>query len=178
MVSRISADYALDWDDVVAQTSPGTTVGRPHIADALVARGHVQDRTAAFDSILHWRGGYYRPHDAPPPVDGVRLIAEAGGVPVIAHPEPWPRTRPHAKGQDATAGRRRAWPWKSITAGTIRNEDRARSGRRSRADGLVVTGSSDYHGLGKPNRLARTPPTRANYAAILARGAGSKPFTG
>jgi predicted metal-dependent phosphoesterase TrpH len=56
MVTRIAADYALDWDDVVAQTSPGTTVGRPHIADALVARGHVPDRTAAFESILHWRG--------------------------------------------------------------------------------------------------------------------------
>ena len=67
MVSRIAADYALDWDDVLAQTTPGATVGRPHIADALVARGHVPDRSAAFASILHWRGGYYRPHEAPPP---------------------------------------------------------------------------------------------------------------
>ncbi len=40
MVARIAADYALDWDDVLAQTTPGATVGRPHIADALVARGH------------------------------------------------------------------------------------------------------------------------------------------
>ncbi len=86
MVSRIAADYALDWDDVLAQTTPGATVGRPHIADALVARGHVADRSAAFQSILHWRGGYYRPHQAPPPVEGVRLIAEAGGAAVIAHP--------------------------------------------------------------------------------------------
>ena len=85
--SRASrADYALDWDDVLAQTTPGATVGRPHIADALVARGHVPDRTAAFESILHWRGGYYRPHEAPSPVEGVRLIAEAGGAAVIAHP--------------------------------------------------------------------------------------------
>ena len=44
------------------------------------------DRTAAFQSILHWRGGYYRPHEAPPPGVEVRLIVEAGGVPVIAHP--------------------------------------------------------------------------------------------
>ena len=75
MVRRISADYALNWDDVLAQTTPGATVGRPHIADALVARGHVPDRSAAFQSILHWRGGYYQPHQAPPPIDGVRLIA-------------------------------------------------------------------------------------------------------
>jgi predicted metal-dependent phosphoesterase TrpH len=39
MADRISRDYDLDWDDIVAQTSDGATVGRPHIADALVARG-------------------------------------------------------------------------------------------------------------------------------------------
>ena len=58
-----SKDYPkLSWDDVLAQTTPGATVGRPHIADALVARGYVTDRSAAFQSILHWRGGYYQPH--------------------------------------------------------------------------------------------------------------------
>ena len=86
MVQRIAVDYALDWDDVLAQTTPGATVGRPHIADALVARGHVPDRSAAFQSILHWRGGYYRPHQAPKPIEGVELIVAAGGVPVLAHP--------------------------------------------------------------------------------------------
>ena len=40
MVGRIGGDYALTWDDVLAQTTRGATVGRPHIADALVARGH------------------------------------------------------------------------------------------------------------------------------------------
>ena len=39
IVAAIAADYDLTWDDVLAQTSPGTTIGRPHIADALVARG-------------------------------------------------------------------------------------------------------------------------------------------
>ena len=86
MVARISADYALDWDDVLAQTTPGATVGRPHIADALVARGHVPDRTAAFQSILHWQGGYYQPHHAPAPEEAIRIIREAGGVAVLAHP--------------------------------------------------------------------------------------------
>ena len=69
MVARIARDYALDWDDVLAQATPGATIGRPHIADALVARGHVSDRSAAFQTILHWQGGYYRPHEAPLPVE-------------------------------------------------------------------------------------------------------------
>ena len=177
MVERIAADYDLDWDDVVAQTTPGATVGRPHIADALVARGHVPDRTAAFESILHWRGGYYRPHEAPPPVVGVRLIAEAGGVPVIAHPG--------TRGPERVlAGRRMR---ELVDAGLFGVEvdhrdhnpaTRARWTAIASKYGLVATGSSDYHGLGKPNRLGENTTDPEVYAAILARGTGSKPFTG
>ena len=53
IVERISADYELDWADVLEQAADGATIGRPHIADALVARGHVADRGEAFASILH-----------------------------------------------------------------------------------------------------------------------------
>ena len=148
MVRRIAVDYALDWDDVLAQTTPGATVGRPHIADALVARGHVSDRSAAFATILHWRGGYYRPHDAPLPVDGVRLIVEAGGVPVIAHP--------------ASRGPERLWTdarlAELVDAGLFGielehrdnlPEARGRWAEIAKRFGLVTTGSSDYHGTGK-----------------------------
>ena len=78
MVARLAEDFDITWDDVLAQ-SGGTTIGRPHIADALVARGVVPTRSAAFESILHFRGGYYLPHEAPTVLDGVRMIAEAGG---------------------------------------------------------------------------------------------------
>jgi predicted metal-dependent phosphoesterase TrpH len=178
MVARIAADYALDWDDVLAQTTPGGTVGRPHIADALVARGHVPDRTAAFQSILHWRGGYYRPHDAPPPVVGVRLIAEAGGVPVIAHPG--------ARGPERVLtkrGRMRQLVDAGLFGIEVDHRDNPDGSRETwtrvaREYGLVATGSSDYHGLGKPNRLGENTTDPEVYAAILARGTGSKPFTG
>ena len=55
-------------------------------ADALVARGLVRDRTEAFAGLLSSRGPYYVRHHAPHPVDAVRLVVEAGGVPVMAHP--------------------------------------------------------------------------------------------
>ena len=177
MVARIAADYALDWDDVLAQTTPGATVGRPHIADALVARGHVPDRTAAFQSILHWRGGYYRPHQAPPPVDGVRLIAEAGGVAVIAHPG--------GRGPERLFTSKRIGQLRD--AGLFGLEvdhrdnppaSRPRWAALAQKHGLVMTGASDYHGAGKPNRLGENTTSPEVYAAILARGTGSEPFTG
>ncbi|MEO8261989.1 MAG: PHP domain-containing protein [Pseudolysinimonas sp.] len=177
MVARIGADYALDWDDVVAQTTPGATVGRPHIADALVARGHVSDRSAAFDSILHWRGGYYRPHEAPPPADGVRLITEAGGAAVIAHPG--------GRGPDRLFTDKRIK--QLVDAGLFGLEvdhrdnppaSRPRWIELASRFGLVMTGASDYHGAGKPNRLGENLTSPDAYAAIVAHATGSSPFEG
>lgn len=151
MVARIAADYPLTWDDVLAVAEPGATLGRPHIADALVARGIVADRLEAFASILHWRGGYYQPQEAPSPEDAVRIIRRAGGVPIVAHP--------------ASRGSRVMEPGRLdalIHAGLAgievdhrENSHEARATLRAIAErhSLIVTGSSDYHGAGKPNQL-------------------------
>ena len=175
MVARIGRDYALDWDDVLAQATPGATIGRPHIADALVARGHVSDRSAAFQTILHWQGGYYRPHEAPLPVEGVRLITDAGGVAVIAHPG--------ARGPQRVLSdtRMRALVDAGLFGLELDHRDNPPAGRRHWTDmaqrfGLVTTGSSDYHGAGKPNRLGENTTSREVYDAIVARATGSRPF--
>ena len=177
MVQRIAVDYALDWEDVLAQTTPGATVGRPHIADALVARGHVSDRSAAFASILHWRGGYYRPHEAPKPLAGVELIVAAGGVPVLAHPG--------ARGPERVLSetRIRALVDAGLAGVEVRHRDnpptsQARWTAVAERFDLIITGSSDYHGTGKPNRLAENTTDAEAYAAIVARGTGSSPFEG
>lgn len=167
MVRRIGADYPLDWDDVLAQTAPGATVGRPHIADALVAKGIVADRTAAFASILDWRGGYYQPHRAPLPVEGVRLIREAGGVPIIAHPAA--RARPGLWSED----RIRALVDAGLAGVELDHRDNSPEGRErwraiARRYGLLVTGSSDYHGTGKPNLLGENTTDPEAYERILA----------
>ncbi|HEY0216444.1 MAG TPA: PHP domain-containing protein, partial [Cellulomonas sp.] len=86
IVEKLAADYPITWDDVLAQQSPGTVVGRPHIADALVALGVVPDRTAAFADVLSAHGRYYVPYYAPEAVEAVEAIRAAGGVPVFAHP--------------------------------------------------------------------------------------------
>lgn len=177
IVARISADYDLSWDDVLAQTTTGATVGRPHIADALVAKGHVPTRSAAFESILHPTTGYFEPHYAPDPLEGVRLVRAAGGVPVLAHP--------------ATRGRSAVIPEERLAllvdAGLFgleiehrENTDDGKVRLRELAIkyGLAVTGSSDYHGAGKPNRLSENTTTPDVLESILAEGTGSQPFIG
>jgi 3',5'-nucleoside bisphosphate phosphatase len=177
MVQRIAVDYALDWDDVLAQAAPGATLGRPHIADALVARGHVADRTAAFQSILHWQGGYYRPHEAPKPLEGVELIVAAGGVPVLAHPG--------GRGPDRLFDDKRTK--QMVDAGLagveVGHRDNPPAAREkwaavARRYDLIVTGSSDYHGRGKPNVLAENTTTPEAYARIVELGTGASPFEG
>ncbi|MFD4420841.1 PHP domain-containing protein [Agromyces sp. NPDC058484] len=176
IVRRIGRDYDLSWDDVLAQTIEGATIGRPHIADALVARGHVATRSAAFDGILHPRTGYAQPHYAPDPLTAVRLIRAAGGVPVLAHP--------------GTRGAHRVIPperlARLVDAGLFgleidhpENRDDAKPQLRelARRFGLAVTGSSDYHGAGKPNRLGECRTARDVVERIIAEGSGSSPVT-
>jgi 3',5'-nucleoside bisphosphate phosphatase len=178
MVQRIAVDYPLlTWDRVLEQTTPDATVGRPHIADALVALGYVPDRTAAFQSILHWRGGYYRPHRAPEPIEGVRLIVAAGGVPVIAHPGA--AGAPRVLTDDVLRD--------LVDAGLAGLEIAHRDNRPEAVEhltriadryDLIRTGSSDYHGDGKPNRLGERTTDPAQYARIVELGTGAAPFRG
>jgi hypothetical protein len=177
IVERISRDYSITWADVLAQSTDGGTIGRPHIADALVANGDVSDRSAAFETILHWRSGYYEKYYAPSPLDGVRMIVDAGGVPVLAHP--------------ATHGRYRVIEERAIKelvdAGLfgleIHHRDNTDDGKirlyeLARKYGLEVTGSSDYHGEGKPNRLGENSTEPAVLEKLITAGTGSHPFGG
>ena len=177
IVNRIAADYELTWDDVLAQSIDGGTIGRPHIADALVARGHVANRSAAFESILHWRSGYYEKYYAPSPLRGVEMVVAAGGVPVLAHPATHGRERMIDEDSLATL----------VDAGLfgleVHHRDNTPDGKErlfelaARFD-LAVTGSSDYHGLGKPNRLAENTTSPEVLERLIARGTGSAPFVG
>lgn len=152
IVERLGRDYPISWADVVAQLGPDATVGRPHIADALVARGLVADRTAAFDRLLSVRSPYYVPYAAADAVTLVRAARAAGGVPVLAHP--WARSRGRIVSTAVVE--------EMVDAGLggleVDHRDHTDADRRRLRDiaarlGLFVTGASDYHGSGKPNRL-------------------------
>ncbi|KAB1649777.1 PHP domain-containing protein [Pseudoclavibacter endophyticus] len=173
MVARIGADYPLTWADVLAVAETGATVGRPHIADALVVNGVVPNRSAAFDSILHWRGGYYQPHHAPAPERAIELVRAAGGVPVLAHPA----TRGGAALLDDRFSELLA---AGLLGLEIEHRENGEEGKRvlrelaARHD-LIVTGSSDYHGSGKPNRLGEHTTAPAMLERIIESASGSSP---
>jgi len=177
IVERISADYDLTWDDVLAESSDGTTLGRPHIADALVRKGHVPSRSAAFESILHWRGGYYEKYYAPSPLEGVRMIVAAGGVPVLAHPATYGKYRPMDDGVI------RELADEGLFGLELHHRDNTEEGKArlavlAKRFGLEITGSSDYHGEGKPNRLAENTTQPEVLEKLIARATGSTPFYG
>jgi predicted metal-dependent phosphoesterase TrpH len=67
-------------------SAPGRSVGRPHIADALVAAGHARDRDDAFDRLIGVNGAAFVPRRGPSAAGVVRMIREAGGIASLAHP--------------------------------------------------------------------------------------------
>ncbi|PZF41410.1 MULTISPECIES: PHP domain-containing protein [unclassified Curtobacterium] len=177
MVDRIAEDHPITWADVLAQSSPGATIGRPHIADALVARGLESDRSAAFRGILHPASGYYEPHEAPSPLRGVELIRQAGGVPVIAHPAA------SSRGIVIDEPMLRDLVDAGLGGLEVDHRENLAHGKRTLLDwatryGLFVTGSSDYHGTGKPNRLGEHRTARVSFDAIVSEATGSAPVVG
>jgi predicted metal-dependent phosphoesterase TrpH len=167
IVENLSADYPISWE-LVQRFAPqdGGPVGRPHIADALVAAGAFPDRSAAFAEALHPSGPYFVHHWAPDPVEAVTLVRRAGGVPVLAHPR-------------ARDRQNRVVPEETIAAmaeaglfGLERDHrdqspvEREEVDRIARRLGLQETGSSDYHGTGKPNRLGENLTLEYVYRAI------------
>jgi predicted metal-dependent phosphoesterase TrpH len=172
MVSLLAEDYPLSWDDVIHHVAPGATMGRPHIADALVAAGVVADRTEAFESILTSRSRYFVQHYAPDPAFAVELVRAAGGVPVFAHPVA------SARGRIVGERTYREMIDAGLAGLEIYHRDNPEEGRaflRKLADrhGLLVTGSSDYHGAGKPNVLGENLTSPEVFARIEEQGTGT-----
>ena len=134
---------------VLTQVGNSPSVGRPHIADALIAAGHVRDRQEAFDRFLA-DGGPAHVHRYAIDIErGIDLVHQAGGLAVIAHP--WGRGRERvlpAAVLEALADDHR------LDGIEVDHQDHDPETRRRLRDlagrlGLLITGASDYHGAGK-----------------------------
>jgi len=170
------AGHPVSWQDVVDRIEPGATVGRPHIADVLVAKGVVPDRNTAFTELLHNDGSFFVDHYYVDPVRAVRLVREAGGVPVFAHPAASHRGETV---DDSVIGELAAAGLAGLEVDHRDNSPAARERLRTIAADLdlLVTGASDYHGSGKPNRLGENTTGPAVLEALLAQGTAGRVVT-
>ncbi|MCH3974911.1 MAG: PHP domain-containing protein [Bifidobacterium tibiigranuli] len=173
MVERLSEDFPITWDDVLDQVKEGsrTTIGRPHIADALVAAGVYDTRSEAFQGAVNGRSKYYVPTASPTALEVVDAVREAGGVSVVAHPADTSRNRVllsdeqiHALVDEGLDGLE-VWHRGNAPA------QRLRLLALAQRYGLLTTGGSDWHGKGKPNLLGENVTDPETVARIIERGA-------
>lgn len=160
----------LTVDDIKEKSGLSPSVGRPHVADAMLAKGYVSNRKEAFDLWLaDDRPGYIHRYSTPLPA-AIDLVHEAGGVAVLAHP--WRRGHATALDADRIATLVREHELEGIE---VDHQDHDQATRELLFEmgerlGLIRTGGSDYHGLGKVGHDLGVNATRPSaYRELLAR---------
>ena len=129
----------IDIGPVILRRAGGS-MGRPQIADALVAAGHARDREDAFDRFIGSDRPAFVPRQGPAPVDVIRIVGRAGGLVSMAHPAL--TRRDELIPRLASAG---------LAALEARHSDHDAAAERHYRElasryGLAVTGGSDFHG--------------------------------
>lgn len=141
-----------------------TTLGRPHLARAMVEEGIVGSVSEAFDRFIGDSHEAFLPTELASPGEAIAVILEAGGVPVWAHP-------PHDLVEELLPGL-----VESGLRGIEIYRPRARSGKvawleRLAADaGLLRSGGSDWHGPDRNPPLGDFHVTADEVSGLLAAG--------
>jgi predicted metal-dependent phosphoesterase TrpH len=159
MVARLNdMGIALDFDDVLAGAA-GAPLGRPHIAEALIRAGHVADRKEAFDRYLADGRPAYVGSDGLAVEEGVVLVRESGGAPVLAHPATLRLDDAHL---DPFVGRlaRAGLAGIEVHRPEHSPDQFAGYGALARKYDLIPSGGSDYHRPTSPHHPGATgvPP--------------------
>lgn len=181
MVELLAVDYPINWELVLSQLPQGSTIGRPAIADALVELGIVPTRSDAFSAILHRNGKYYVSEKSLDTVAAIELIRGAGGVSVMAHPlidfpaGARPEDLPKAHFEQLIAA--------GLNGLEVNHRSVPKVARHWLSDlalkhNLIVTGSSDYHGVGgKDNKLGENTTSPEMLKRIVDQASGFEPLT-
>jgi predicted metal-dependent phosphoesterase TrpH len=178
IASLMAADgLPVDADELLAGLPLESTAGRPHLAQALVRAGVVSTVDEAFVRLLNDRGRYYVPSSRTPALEAIELVARSGGVSVLAH------AFAHYQGPTVTA---------SVIADLAKagldglevdhpnHDPDARAQLRGLAAelGLLITGSSDYHGTNKTIHLGQESTAPEMLEAIAERATGAEILVG
>ena len=143
IVDRLAALGApIRMADVAARAAG--PIGRPHIADALVAAGHARDRQDAFERYLADGAPAHVAHEGTGPEEAIRLVTSSGGAAVLAHPA---SLRMEARELAAFVRRLRGWGLAGIEVHRPEHtpERRGTLADLARRTGLVACGGSDFH---------------------------------
>jgi 3',5'-nucleoside bisphosphate phosphatase len=148
-------------------------IGRPHLGRALVEVGAVGSVGEAFETLLAKGGPFYEPKADTPIEDAIAMIRAAGGVPVWAHP--WARKRGGVVDESVI----RDMADHGLVGIEVDHPDHGAPDRerlRALASelGLVVTGSSDYHGANKTIPIAAETTAPDQLAALLEHATGAE----
>jgi predicted metal-dependent phosphoesterase TrpH len=166
MIEKMRAEgMDISIEDVEQAMPKGATMGRPHLADALVAKKIVKSRDEAFVDLLHNESRFYVSHAAPTPVEAIKLIRRAGGVAVIAHPFASHRGQ-ILKAEDFSDLVAAGLNGIEVDHRDQNPDERAMLRTIARDLDLVITGSSDYHGTGKLNSLAENHTHREQWEKL------------
>nr|WP_202485839.1 PHP domain-containing protein [Streptomyces sp. SID4985] len=178
MVARLNElGVPVAWEQV-ERIAAGGSVGRPHIASALVELGVVPTVGDAFTPEWLADGGRaYVPKHETDPFEAIRLVKNAGGVTVFAHPAAVKRGRTVP---EATTAKLAEAGLDGIEVDHMDHDPATRTRLRDLAGevGLLATGSSDYHGSRKTVALGANTTDPEVYGEIIRRATGAFPVPG
>jgi predicted metal-dependent phosphoesterase TrpH len=151
----------------VRPSGEGASIGRPHVARAMIAAGYVSSVAEAFDRFLGRDRPAYVKRERQQPAEAVELVRRAGGLPVLAHPL-------SVAGLDAALPELIDAGLAGLEAyyGEYTSEQRLAIARLADERGLLATGGSDYHGEGfragrELGGVTIPAPTIARFLAAL-----------
>ncbi|WP_173138906.1 PHP domain-containing protein [Kibdelosporangium persicum] len=172
MARRMAADgYPVDADELMAGLPEDSPAGRPHLAMALVKAGVVQTVDEAFAVFLNSNGRFHVSRRDTPVHTAIEMIADAGGVTVLAH------AFAHHRGPTVTADVIKELAAAGLTGLEVDHPDHDEATRAELAElagdlRLVRTGSSDYHGTNKTIRIGQESTSPEALAELVSRTSG------
>ena len=171
IVQKLNAlGVRMTYDEVLDLAGPGTTVGRPHIAQVMVHKGYVKSVHQAFAQYLGVGGAAYARRDLMGAKEAIAGIHTAGGLALLAHPVQihLPEEARSGEALAHVVGRLKTWGLDGIET---RHSDHtpadvARYEALAERLGLLTTGGSDYHGSRKSIALGEAAVPRSVYERL------------
>ncbi|MFT4186679.1 MAG: PHP domain-containing protein [Micrococcaceae bacterium] len=175
IIKRLAKDYDITWEDLIKKfPDTSMTIGRPHIADTLVKLGYFKDRTEVFGTVLQHDSPYVIHQKKISAEAALNMVRDAGGVSVVAHPMGSNRNA------YTIADIEELVPF-GLHGVEVYHREHSQTHQEklkkfAEKHNLIITGSSDYHGTGKANKLAENTTSLTAVKKIIELGNGTEPI--